>query len=65
MKQRTAYQRGATKYLLSFRAGEVRVYSEDFPWRNLAAIACRLRLVYGWRFKFRTNKGVKTIRRWE
>ena len=65
MKQRAAYQWGATAYLCSFKVGECRVYKEGFNWRHLASIACYLSKVAGCRFKFRTNKGVKIIRRWK
>lgn len=58
-------KRGAVDYLRSFKLGETRVYDGSFSWRGLASTACYLTNVYGWRFRFETQKDVKLISRVE
>jgi hypothetical protein len=55
---RNPYKWGATDYLRSFEIGEVREFTEDFNWRYLQSIACRLENDWGCEFNFYTD--VKT-----
>lgn len=54
MKTRKQYRWGATDYLRSFDIGEVKEFTENYDWRGLQAIACRLRAVWGCQFQFDT-----------
>jgi hypothetical protein len=63
-KKRNPYKWGATSYLSSFDLGEIRQYEGNYrQYRNLQAIACRLKEDYGCVWEFRKTGDLMTIKR--
>jgi hypothetical protein len=63
-KKRKPYRWGATSFLSSFKLGETRQFEGEYTqYRNLQAVACRLKDDFGCAWEFRKKGDLMTITR--